>query len=252
MRLTALLLATVPGIALGHDAAAADGYGIATALALGATAVGYAVAAARQGGALRPARVLAFAAGWAALAVALVSPLESAAAGRFSVHMVQHELLMIVAPPLLILSRPFAALAVVLPVSFVRLAAWPLRIPPLAAWGLHAVALWIWHVPRLFNAGLASPGVHALQHACFFLTAMLFWWTVFRRVRSGMAVFYVLTTMIHAGALAALLTFAPAPLYAGATLVEQQLGGLIMWVPAGFAMLVAGLIAFDRMLGAQA
>jgi cytochrome c oxidase assembly factor CtaG len=117
---------------------------------------------------------------------------------------------------------------------------------------LHAAAIWIWHVPRLFDAGGQSASVHALQHACFFFSAMLFWWTVFRRVRTGMAVLYVLTTMIHTGALAALLTLAPGSLYAGTTLEQQQLGGLIMWVPAGFAMLIAGLVAFDRMLASQA
>jgi cytochrome c oxidase assembly factor CtaG len=166
--------------------------------------------------------------------------------------MMQHEVLMIVAPPLLILGRPFTALAATLPAAVVRILAWPLRIPPLVAWMLHAAAIWIWHVPRLFDAGGQSASVHALQHACFFFSAMLFWWTVFRRVRTGMAVLYVLTTMIHTGALAALLTLAPGSLYAGTTLEQQQLGGLIMWVPAGFAMLIAGLVAFDRMLASQA
>jgi cytochrome c oxidase assembly factor CtaG len=182
------------------------------------------------------------------LAVALLSPLDAAAETSFSLHMVQHELLMVVAPPLLILGRPFAALAVTLPPRVLRIAAWPLALPPLAAWGLHAAALWGWHVPRLFDAGLASSGVHALQHACFFWSALLFWWTVFRRLSSGAAVLYLLTTLIHSGALAALLTFAPAALYAGTTLPEQQVGGLIMWVPAGYALLLAGLLAFHALL----
>lgn len=195
--------------------------------------------------------VAAFAAGWSTVAVALFSPLDHAAANSFGLHMVQHELLMIVAPPLLILARPFTALAASLPRGALRVAAWPLRIPPLAAWGLHAAALWVWHLPRLFEAGLQSEGMHALQHACFFFSALAFWWTVFRRVRAGTAALYLLTTMLHAGALAALLTFAPAPLYAGTPLAEQQLGGLIMWVPAGYAMLLAGLVAFNRLLGVQ-
>ena len=143
------------------------------------------------------------------------------------------------------------ALAATLPRVAVRVLAWPLRTPPLAAWVLHALAIWLWHVPRLFDAAAAGAGMHMLQHGCFFASALLFWWTVFRRVRTGMAVVYLLTTLIHTGALAALLTFAPAPLYADATLVQQQLGGLVMWVPAGFAMLAAGLEAFDRMLAAQ-
>jgi cytochrome c oxidase assembly factor CtaG len=162
--------------------------------------------------------------------------------------MIQHELLMIAAPPLLILGRPYAALAATLSPAALRMAAIPLRAPPLAALLLHAAALWIWHAPRLFDAALESDAAHAAQHASFFFTALLFWWAVFRRVRTGIALLYILLTMIHAGALAALLTFAPAPLYALTAHGEQQLGGLIMWVPAGYAMLAAGLIAFHRLL----
>ena len=197
------------------------------------------------------ANAAAFAAGWCTIAAALFSPLDHAAASSFGLHMVQHELLMIVAPPLLILGRPFTALAATLPRAALRIAAWPLRIPPIAAWVLHAAALWVWHVPRLFEAGLQSEAVHALQHASFFFSALLFWWAVFRRVRTGTAALYVLTTMLQAGALGALLTFAPTPLYAGTPLGEQQLGGLVMWVPAGYAMLLAGLVAFNRLLGVQ-
>lgn len=197
---------------------------------------------------LLPRHAAAFAAGWLALAIALLSPLESAAGESFSLHMIQHELLMIAAPPLLILGRPYAALAAVLAPGGLRVAALPLRLPPLAAWLLHAAALWTWHVPALFDRALDSDAVHAAQHASFFFTALLFWWAVFRRLRAGLAVIYILTTMIHAGALAALLTFAPAPLYALTALSEQQLGGLVMWVPAGYAMLAAGLIAFNRLL----
>jgi cytochrome c oxidase assembly factor CtaG len=161
--------------------------------------------------------------------------------------MVQHELLMLVAPPLLILGRPFAALAATLPAAAVRLAALPLAIPPLAAVILHGAALWLWHAPRLFDAGLASDAVHALQHASFFWTALLFWWTVFRRVRTGTAVLYLLATLIHSGALAALLTFAPAP-PTPARRSNRAAGRAHHVVPAGYAMLLAGLLAFNRLL----
>jgi cytochrome c oxidase assembly factor CtaG len=133
-----------------------------------------------------------------------------------------------------------------------RIAATPLRLAtPLVAWGLHAAALWIWHVPRLFDGAVASDWVHGAQHASFFFTALVFWWAVFRRVRTGLAVLMVLTTMMHMGALGALLTFAPAPLYADTSLDAQQLGGLVMWVPAGYAMMAAGVIAFGRLLGRE-
>jgi putative membrane protein len=211
-------------------------------------AAGLYAEALRQNAPLRPRHAAAFGAGWLALALALLSPLDRAAAESFAAHMLQHELLMVVAPPLLILGRPFTTLAATLHAQVLRLAAFPLRLPPLAAWGLHAFALWLWHVPRLFDAGLESDAVHALQHGCFFWTALLFWWTVFRRLRTGAAVFYLLATLIHSGALAALLTFAATPLYASATLQDQQLGGLIMWVPAGYAMVLAGVLALNRLL----
>ena len=231
-------------------ATAFDPWTAAAGVALVASGAIYALAV-RRGAVLRPAHVAAFSLGLLALAAALLSPLDRLAAGSFSLHMVQHELLMLAAPPLLILGRPFTSLAAVLPRWWVRIAALPLRIPSAAAWLLHAAALWGWHAPVLFDGGLRSEAVHALQHACFFFTALLFWWTVFRRVRMGTAVFYVLTTFIHMGALAALITFAPAPLYAGATLEQQQLGGLVMWVPAGYLLVLAGLLAFNRLLRPQ-
>lgn len=254
MRLSvALLLWAGCGFAQAHGgsavAVAGDVPAMLAALAL-AISAGLYLTAVRRGAALRPRHAAAFAAGWSAVGIALLSPLDRAAGDSFAMHMVQHELLMVVAPPLLILGRPFAALAATLPRATLRVAAWPLRLAPAWAWSLHAAALWIWHVPRLFDGALVSDSAHALQHASFFFTALLFWWAVFRRVSSGMAVLYVLTTMIHSGALAALLTFAPGPLYEGIALEDQELGGLIMWVPAGYAMLLIGLLAFHRLVEA--
>ena len=251
MRLIALGAAALPGVAHAHAPAAVDAWGILVAASLALSAALY-VAALRRGAPLPAPNAAAFAAGWLAVALAVLSPLQRLAAESFGMHMVQHELLMVVAPPLLILGRPFTALAAVLPRAWIAAAALPLRIPPPAAFLLHALALWVWHVPALFEGALASSGVHALQHATFFGTALLFWWAVFRRLRAGTAALYILATMIHTGALAALLTFAPAPIYASAPLEEQQLGGLLMWVPAGYAMLLAGLLAFDRLLGERA
>lgn len=252
MRLILLLALALPTAAHAHGMPlSSDAPAALAAIALGVAGLAY-LAGVRARAPLTPWHLAAFAAGWLALAAALAPPLDRAAADSFALHMVQHELLMVVAPPLMILGRPFTALGAVAPRGLLRALAWPLRIPPAAAWLLHAAALWTWHAPRLFDAALAAPAVHALQHACFFFTALLFWWTVFRRVRVGTAAIYVVTTIIHSGALAALLTFAPAPLYAGTTLEAQQLGGLIMWVPAGYALLLAGLVACNRLLEAHA
>lgn len=249
--LAALLVAT-PGLAHAHGGETAWNVpAILAATALAATAALY-LRGLHRGAPVRRTQALGFAAGWLAAAVSVATPFDRLVAESFALHMVQHELLMVVAPPLLILGQPFAALAASLPPGVLRLAAWPLRIPPPLAWGAHAAALWMWHVPRFFDAAVASTTLHALQHASFFFTALLFWWTVIRRVRRGTAALYILTTIIHTGALAALLTFAPLPLYAGASLEQQQLGGLVMWVPAGYAMLLAGLLAFNRLLEAHA
>jgi putative membrane protein len=100
--------------------------------------------------------------------------------------------------------------------------------------------------------------VHALQHASFLGTALLFWWSVLGREAPGLALASLFTTMLHTGALGALLALSSSPWYApyiGATaaygltpLEDQQLGGLVMWIPAGFAYLGAGLALAARLL----
>ena len=186
--------------------------------------------------------------------------------------MVQHELLMFVAAPLLVLGRPLALWAWAMPQRasraigrFFHHPAW--RVPwlmvtgPLAAWLLHALALWLWHVPALFDAALNDSTVHAWQHVSFLLTALLFWWSVLgavTRKEQGLALVSLFTTMVHTGALGALLTLARTPWYAhyfhGTSafginaLQDQQLGGLIMWVPAGGIYILCGLLIAGRWL----
>jgi cytochrome c oxidase assembly factor CtaG len=206
-----------------------------------------------------------FWAGWITLFIALVSPVHPLGEVLFSAHMVQHELLMIVAAPLLVLSRPLVTFLWAIPLSYRRsLGRWSkfplIRAPwlwitaPFAAWWIHALAIWLWHAPPLFEATLTSDLVHTAQHLSFFLTALLFWWSLFyahgRRAYGG-GVLYLFTTAVHTGILGALLTFAPHiwyPGYANTTqawglspLEDQQIGGLIMWVPASIVYLIAGL-----------
>lgn len=185
----------------------------------------------------------AFAAGWLALFIALVSPLHAAAGALFSAHMIQHELLMLIAAPLLALGRPE-------PVAL-RWAPEPL-LRPVVAWLAHALALWCWHAPALFDAAVRSEAIHTAQHLSFFESALLFWWSLLR-VRSGygVAILYVFTTAVHNTLLGMLLTLSPVAWYRsyaattaawGLTpLEDQQVGGLIMWVPAGIVYIIAGL-----------
>lgn len=214
--------------------------------------------------------VARFALGWITLAAALLCPIDEYADRSFALHMVQHELLMIVAAPLMVLGRPLEAFAWALSSRLKRSIAtgaraitarrlWWLLTAPLGAWMLHALALWIWHVPMLFKAALSSLPLHVLQHTCFFASALGFWWAVFggaERKPGGASVASLFTTMLHTSALGALLTFAPAAWYAVdalpafglSTLEDQQLGGLVMWIPGGFAYMIAGLAIIARWL----
>jgi putative membrane protein len=215
-----------------------------------------------------------FALGWLALAAALVSPIDALGGSLFWVHMVEHELLMVVAAPLLVTARPLEAWTWALPrawrgalARFGRSrplgALWRVITDPFGAWTLHAVALWVWHAPALFDAALANESVHVAQHASFLATALLFWWSVLARARpAGHAMASLFTTMLHTGALGALLTLAPSAWYSAYrastaafgldALEDQQLGGLVMWVPAGLAYLAAGLWIAARWLGEPA
>ncbi|HEU4510674.1 MAG TPA: cytochrome c oxidase assembly protein [Pyrinomonadaceae bacterium] len=218
---------------------------------------------------IRTWEALCFAGGWLALFVALVSPVHAWGRVLFSAHMSQHEILMLVAAPLLVLGRPVIAFLWALPVDWSRRVgnvaklrwfnrAWRALTIPLVAWLVHAVALWMWHIPMLFEAVLRYESVHTLQHLSFLLSALLFWWALIHGPQGAMgygaAVLYVFTTSVHSGALGALITIAGSvwyPSYIGSTaswgltpLEDQQLGGLIMWIPAGLVYVIAGLALF--------
>jgi cytochrome c oxidase assembly factor CtaG len=229
---------------------------------------------------IRVRQLWAFAVGSLTLAIALNSPLDALAGALFSAHMVQHELLMILAAPLFVLGRPLAVWLWAFP-SGVRPALgavartrscrviWRWLTHPVFAWLFHATALWTWHAPKLFGAALASPGVHTVQHTSFLLSALLFWCSILgepaRPVhgaggdngsRGAQAMLSLFTTMVHTGALGALLTLSPGvwyPAYIETAsslgfdpLQDQQLGGLVMWIPGGFAYLVAALVTGAR------
>ena len=253
---------------------------IAIALVLALSATLYLVGLTRlwrhagRGRGVRPISVIAFAAGLGALVVALLSPLDALSDALFSAHMGQHELLMLVAAPLLVMGKPWLTGAWALPSAWrpgaLGLLQRPLlRRPWRAATGpvtilvLHALALWIWHVPRLFEGAMRNETVHAFQHLCFFVTAALFWWALvqgrYGRAGYGAAVLFVFITAMHSGVLGALITFAGRlwyPIYDGRTraaghdpLQDQQLAGLLMWIPAGVILAVLGVALLAAWLG---
>jgi putative membrane protein len=215
---------------------------------------------------------ISFTVGWGVLAAALLSPLAGAAEQLFSAHMIQHELLMVAAAPLMVLGAPLAVWTWALPPRWrQRVAApfherhvrniWCAISTPFAATLLHAVAIWMWHVPALFERAEASVAVHTLQHCAFLFSALLFWWTLLKPARDdarlGAAVVCLFLTMLHTGALGVLLTFsaelwypvstAGAGLWGLTPLEDQQLGGLVMWVPGGLPYVIAALLLAARL-----
>jgi putative membrane protein len=188
------------------------------------------------------------------------------ASALFSAHMVQHLLLMLVAAPLFAMSRLSIAFIWGLPPEWrrgvgrwwKRLAFWSrgtwMASQPAIAWLLYGTAIWLWHLPYLYQAALNSPLVHDLEHVTFFGSAFLFWWVLGRLHQqrgsgSGAAVICLFTTALHGGALGALITFSSVPWYPiyeqytaawGLTpLEDQQLAGAIMWVPMGIVYVIA-------------
>jgi len=216
--------------------------------------------------------VLAFTIGWLTLVVALSPPIDELSEQSLMAHMIQHELLMVIAAPLIAISLPLVATLWAMP-SPVRRAVidavsthvvsriWRLLTSPASVFLLYAAALWVWHLPALYDAALAHEPVHIVQHLCFFGTATLFWWGIahgrYGRVGYGAAVVYVFATAVHSGVLGALLTFSPNVWYLPylenhhtrtSALEDQQLAGLLMWIPAGITFIAGGLILFAAWL----
>ena len=205
-------------------------------------------------------------AGWLVLMLALVSPIHRWGTGLFSIHMVEHELVMGAAAPLLVLGRPGVAFAWALPSRICRglplilhrsglRAAWTGLTRPLAATVIQGIAIWVWHAPALFDAAVANVTLHRLQHVSFLVTGVLFWWALVRRRNSGVAAVHLFATMLHSSILGAIIALAPQVLFrlqtARATewgmtaLQDQQFAGLIMWIPAGLVYAGAALWFFS-------
>ncbi|MBJ6127002.1 cytochrome c oxidase assembly protein [Microvirga splendida] len=226
-----------------------------------------------MGRGVSPAGVMLFAAGILCLLIALVSPLDALSGTLLTAHMVQHAILIAVAPPLLIASRPEAALTWSLSHSYRRglgrspfLRSLSRRMAflagPIPGAVLHGLALWLWHAPALFEVALRSELVHTAEHMAFFGTALLFWRGIAAALRSssaapaGIAAGFL--TLLHGCFLSALITFSPRPLYVwyGEStmlwgldpLADQQLAGLIMGAPLTLVYLLACLALAARLL----
>lgn len=215
--------------------------------------------------------------GWAVLAAAIVSPLHAAGEHSFTMHMIEHELIMLVAALLLVAARPGPVLLWAFPDrvrrgfgAFARDGSveslWSFLSDPVPATVLQAVALWVWHMPPLFDRALTNEGWHVAQHLSFLLTALLFWWAMMRgrhgRHGHGVAALCLFVTSLVGGALGALMSFSASPWYApyeamGMTPLglspeqDQQLAGLIMWIPGGLVHAGAALFFLYKWLQAS-
>ncbi len=223
-----------------------------------------------------PLRAAAFAAGLVTIVLALDSPIDGYADQLFWVHMTQHVLLLTVAPPLILLGRPWPRMWLGLPPEWrttigrgLARARWtaPLRrlARPWPAWVLFNATIVLWHIPRAYEETLTSGIVHQLEHAMFFFTGLLFWARVIDpgplrpRLSWPGRIAYVIGAMIVGWGLAIALVLSPDPLYPHyaalvhrpggiSALTDQQFAGGMMWVPGSLAYGIAAIFAFYRWL----
>ncbi|MEK6249161.1 MAG: cytochrome c oxidase assembly protein [Planctomycetales bacterium] len=212
-------------------------------------------------------QLTAFFGGLITVWIALQSPIESFASLLLQMHMIQHVLLMFIAPPLIWMANPELPLLVGLPKWLRRSIAVPLIREPLVqavghlltrpvfAWVLFVGTAWIWHLPRFYELALASQGWHEIEHAMFLFSALVFWRVVIAPYpsRSRLSRWILLPYLLFAGlqgtALSGLLTFsgrviyphydAVLPLGSITALDDQAIAGALMWVLGSLAYLSA-------------
>jgi len=222
----------------------------------------------RRGGRRLRRKGLVFVCGWLVLAGALLSPLHQGGEVSFTLHMIEHELIMLPAALLLVAARPGPVLLWGLPRGTRRLLRpliaaqlWRALAGPITAMAVQGVVMIVWHVPALFDLALRHDGWHIVQHACFVGSALMFWWAMLASEdRPGgalVAAACLFATSMLGGGLGALMTLGSSPWYdayarLGATpfglspVEDQQLAGLIMWVPGGLFHLAAALAFVAR------
>ncbi|MGM0421515.1 MAG: cytochrome c oxidase assembly protein [Pseudomonadota bacterium] len=191
-------------------------------------------------------RILCFHAALILCAFAVLGPLDEWAETNEAAHMTQHMLLMVIIAPLWVLSRPLPQMITGGGTIIIWIAKPLLRLThhPMITAYIHGAVIWFWHLPYFYTLALENPWWHIFEHACFLLSAGLFWWAVLKstRYRAPWALLAVLFTLMHTGFLGALLTFSPEPLYgASRNLSDQQLAGLIMWVMGALPYLTAAV-----------
>ncbi len=205
-------------------------------------------------------RIMTFLLGNLTLFIALVSPLGTLSDGYLlSAHMVQHLLLTMIAPPLLLIGtprwlfRPLLRAPGVLPIA-------RFLTNPLVAFLAYNVTFTLWHVPQFYEASLSIQPLHITQHIAFIATATLTWWPVFSPMDElpplpqPLQCLYLFVQLLPMKVLAAMITFASFVLYPSyeqaprvwgmSALVDQQLAGLLMWIPGSIILFTVFTVVF--------
>jgi cytochrome c oxidase assembly factor CtaG len=212
-----------------------------------------------------------FVGGWAVLALSLVSPLHQGGERSFTLHMVEHEMIMLVATLLLAASNAGGFLTWGLPAPLRRMlggswkaplsSLWRRLTEPVTATFVQAVVLWAWHAPALFDRALDSSSWHIAQHLSFIAASLLFWSAMLNPRRGGylLSTSCLFVTSLVEGALGALMALSQSPWYSAYAAMgmsgigldpttDQQLAGLVMWIPGGLIHGTAALALLYRWL----
>lgn len=222
-------------------------------------------------------RLALYLAGLAIICLSLLSPIDTFGSLLFFMHMIQHVLLLMLAPLLLLLADPLPVILWGLPRgprqvvgglltrhAVPRRLLRALTLMPVA-WLLYVLNLWVWHVPVAYEAALRHELIHDIEHLAFFVTALLFWWPITNpaprvhgHVDHGLRIMYVIFATLQNTLLAALISLIDRVLYPyytavpqlwGLTPLQDQItGGLIMWIPGGMMYVITALVLVARKL----
>jgi putative membrane protein len=225
-------------------------------------------------------RSVAYLGGLAIVWIALMSPIDVLAGQFFFMHMIQHLLLVMIAPPLLLIADPMPIMMWGLPPGLRREVGRALGpgarfrrlvhgvTTPGLVWLAFVAVLVGWHDPSAYEAALRSDLVHDVEHLSFFITAMLFWWHVIgaaphihKRLSPGIRLGYVLSVVPPTMLTGIVLSFASEPIYPYYTSVprlwgmpllqDQMLGGVLMWIPGSMMYIIAALVLIARMIQSE-
>jgi cytochrome c oxidase assembly factor CtaG len=216
---------------------------------------------------IKTSQAVAFFLGVNSIFLVLFSPLDRLGDNYlFSAHMLQHLVLTIVGPPLMLVGTPDWLIKPLLRNRLIFRVA-KFLTHPFVAFTLYNVDFWLWHAPPLYDATLVNETLHVQEHMTFIIFSLIYWWPVFSPLKEGLPrlsvggqILYLFLGGMPTVALGAGLTFAP-PLYTPyiyaprvwgiSAAMDQQLGGLIMWVPANIAYIVVASVLFIRWMQAQ-